>query len=396
MPADPTVAFLDRLNDSSQWKIVRGVPIFKPHSRKVKTPDGKEHTITVTEADLPDIVHNMRRAKRESGVVPRISPGHIKLDPNCPEALQPEPWGWIPEYYVGTFGPSNKPAVLADFYFRPEFYEQAKAYPFRSAEYYPQSKEITGVALLKRDPQLDMGIVQYAGRDGCYLYAADGDADAGDAKAPAAAPTQPPTGQPPPTGKPVLSDDPVWQYMCQQYQQYMATLSPTNGALPGQAPAAPPQQMQRTGEVNQMSKQQEEVLRYLKLQNEQLAKRLDGIESKSREDQHNYAREKSRRVVDHLIYDGYQLPDPAKEVERMAGLSDAARLEREQEIRTCYQRAPTGRDYLPVREDTPPAQFARDPNEFTSAHLEKATQYMKDHPGCDWEDAKTFAMGPAK
>lgn len=33
--------------------------------------------------------------------------------------------------------------------------------------------------------------------------------------------------------------------------------------------------------------------------------------------------------------------------------------------------------------------------EFTTAHLVRATQYMVDHPNCEWDDAKRFAMDPA-
>src|SRR5207302_1457650 len=46
----------------------------------------------------------------------------------------------------------------------------AKNRPFRSAEYYPSTKTIRGIALLVRDPYLDMGIVTYVGETVPYLY----------------------------------------------------------------------------------------------------------------------------------------------------------------------------------------------------------------------------------
>lgn len=367
---DPTMTFLDSLKDTSRWKVVRGVPIFRPHKRKVKIPDGTEQVIEVTEADLPRIVLNMRQTKAESGVVPRITPGHTVKDQKAPETQQPEPWGWMPDYYVGTFGPRRLPAILADFFFRPECYEEAKAYPYRSVEFYPASKEITGVALLKRDPQLDLGIVQYAGRDGGYHYSMD---DGGKGGTPADPPDAA-AGDKDKQAQPVTSDDPVWQYMCKQYAQYMATQQQT-----GTGTGTPPPQ-----EPTQMSKQSEEAVRYMKLQQEQfqntVLKELKELKTARDQDAANYAREKSRRTVDHLIYEGYQLRDPAKEVERMASLTDAQRAEREQEIRENYLRAPVGGDFVPLRPDAIP-EGGRD-KQPSQKEMDQAFQYMREHEDC--------------
>lgn len=149
--------FLDRLRDESRWVIRRGKPIFTPHKRT--GPDGAE--IVVTEADLAEIARNANRLFKKSGVAGRLTPGH--LQPKAAETDQPPIWGYTLNYRVSRFGPERKPCVVYDEYVYPQHAKESALYPYRSAEYYPAAKEIRGVALLKRDPFLDMGMTAYAG-----------------------------------------------------------------------------------------------------------------------------------------------------------------------------------------------------------------------------------------
>jgi hypothetical protein len=163
MPAvaesDPTMDFVRRLSDESQWVIVRNAPIMMPHVRYVPRPDGTDQRIEVTESDLPALAEKIRRLWEDYGVPMRITPGHI--DPKKPEVEQPPIYGFGVRPHLGRFGPKGLPAVLADLCFKPECYDDAKTYPYRSAELYPDTMEIHGIALLRRDPFLNLGMVGY-------------------------------------------------------------------------------------------------------------------------------------------------------------------------------------------------------------------------------------------
>ena len=155
---DATIEFLRRLDDDKNWVIVRNVPIFRPHVRKDK--DGKVK-YKVTDDDMHDISRVAKNREKQSGVVGTITLGHKLVDPQASEQRQPRVVGYLRHYRDGTFGPQKVPCVLVDLYYKPEDWDEARKYPYRSAEYYPLRKEITGVALLIRDPELDLGMVAY-------------------------------------------------------------------------------------------------------------------------------------------------------------------------------------------------------------------------------------------
>jgi hypothetical protein len=160
-PADATADVLDRLKDPSRWIIRRGVPIFTSHIRR--DAEGRER-YRVTEQDLADIGHNCRRREQGRGVVGLLTIGHRPLDRQVPEAdvvKYAKPVGYVVNYRDGTFGPEDTPAVLVDLYYAREHWDEAKQFPFRSAEYWPGRQEITGVALLLRDPELDLGMTHH-------------------------------------------------------------------------------------------------------------------------------------------------------------------------------------------------------------------------------------------
>lgn len=162
--ADPTIDSLELLKDASRWVVKKNVPIFIPHVRK--GTNGQE-LYRITENDLRDIaaVCNSRAAE---GVLGKLQIGHTLKDK--PETEQPPLAGLFQNYQPSRFGPEGKPCLSADFYYLKSQFETSKKYPFRSAEYYPNTKEITAVALLQRDPELDMGMLLFERKGPCYFY----------------------------------------------------------------------------------------------------------------------------------------------------------------------------------------------------------------------------------
>lgn len=163
--SDPTLTSLALLEDPTRFRKVENVPIFRPHVRK--DARGKE-LYKVTEDMIPDIAQRCQALEAESGVVARMGLGHIK--PGEPQTSQPPLVGFVGKARAGTFGPKQKPAVLATLYYRTEDWDEAKKYPFRSAEFYPNRGTITGLALLKTDPELDLGMLIFDAEDRPQMY----------------------------------------------------------------------------------------------------------------------------------------------------------------------------------------------------------------------------------
>jgi hypothetical protein len=207
MPTDPTMVLLDRFADESAWDHVdRGIPILKPHIGKHFNPISKQRDIVVdyTIERLQRMVKTNTDRCLNSASVPLMVLKHDNEDPVIV--------GYWNNFRMGTFGPSQKPAMLADRFFLPGTYEEGKKYPFRSIEFYPAEycevvadvaqpedyDAITAVALLKTPPKLDMGLTVYARlRPVCYGMEGDDDVD------PTTIPgVQPPPGAPPAPGAP--------------------------------------------------------------------------------------------------------------------------------------------------------------------------------------------------
>jgi hypothetical protein len=157
MYPDATRDFLAALNDPRRWIVKPGVPVFKPHQR-VDPNTGK--LIVVDVPKLYRIAANSQRLERLRGVPSRTTIGHT--EPTLPETLQPPVAGFYRNYRVGRFGPSGEIGIIADEWLDPRYGGDRKNYPFRSAEYYDDAEEIRGVALLTRDPYLDLGVVAYS------------------------------------------------------------------------------------------------------------------------------------------------------------------------------------------------------------------------------------------
>lgn len=156
---DPTLEFVDRLGDPSQWVIRRRVPVFRPHNGAYRTKDGRVVRYEVTAADLADIAAFMR-AQEAAGVPARMTVGHVNPTPDYPEDDNPEAVGYWLGATVGTFGPERTPCLLADSYVHRSQADRVRGRVYRSAEYYPVTKQLTGVAVITRDPELSLGTVE--------------------------------------------------------------------------------------------------------------------------------------------------------------------------------------------------------------------------------------------
>src|SRR5262245_61480218 len=114
--ADPTMQFLDSLNDRSRFEIIPGTPIMMSHRRRFIDKDGNDKTIEITPDDLPELIEVADLYKRKFGVVPVITEGHRR--PSLSESEQPDIIGYALNLRMGTFGPRREPCILADQYIR--------------------------------------------------------------------------------------------------------------------------------------------------------------------------------------------------------------------------------------------------------------------------------------
>ena len=169
---DATREFAAKLENPARWVIKQGVPIFKSHER---TDPATGQLIKVDLPKLYRIAANMQRLERQGGVPIRMTLGHT--EPGKPEIQQPPVAGYYKNARVQPFGPNGEPAIVVDEWLDPQYQGARKNYPYRSSEYYDDAEQITGVALLTRDPYLDLGVVAYERGDTlvCYTVGAQPD-----------------------------------------------------------------------------------------------------------------------------------------------------------------------------------------------------------------------------
>lgn len=402
--ADPTLRIFDQLRDESRWEIARGVPIFVAHTA---VKGGR--MVSVGEPELRKVVENYQRLMK-SRVVPRMIDGHTV--PGAPQKQQPDTAGYALNYRLGTF--EGLPAVFADLYYRKDRWSQFKEYPFRSVEYYRDRNggECPAIALLKTDPELDMGMTVH-GRQGVsytvgerpFHYQAEGPpmtppGGPPAAPPPAAAPPMPaappPPPAPPPPGDPTQTmpdaadlnpeeakmADRFWRYFRAKYQ---ADCGPSAGpAMPptpmpsAPAPAGGPAPMGRAMTPDQYARENAS----LKEENERLKR-----------DNRMAAYERDLRHMQTADGGGYIL-------DLAAELADAADMTPEQfekhkgRIARNYSRDPAALPAVPVLGGTPPSG-PLGPDQITERHSDLALQYMRQH-GCEWETAIEKTRGSAR
>lgn len=181
--------FLRELDDPSKYRKRTGVPIGRAFRRQLRNGAWAE----VKEDELPTVAEKTLAAELDSGSLPRITLGHI--DSGVDEKDQVHLVGFIRNPRPGTFGPKSVPCVLGDTYTMVEFEqsELSRQYPYRSMEYRVDKGRITGLALLKRDPFSDLGVVLFHDDGGeAILVSLEEDGMGDNQPAPAPAPAAPP------------------------------------------------------------------------------------------------------------------------------------------------------------------------------------------------------------
>jgi hypothetical protein len=405
---DPTTAFLESFSDPSRWdRVVRAVPIFKPHETTGTGPDGKPKTIKVDKARLGRIADKIKALYEKHGVAIKFLIGHTKPRDKDGKPVRQEDQPRVVAYginpRVGPWGPQGEPGILTDvFVCKGELAAlQEGGYPGRSAEFYDESDEITAVSLLKTDPRLDLGMVDWRQAGECTYYARQagrvlvysefspmfddddkGKPDgAGDGKKadPAASPD---------------SKDPDQEFMekCDRYmaarypqlaQMYGgAAMGPTNGAPPmggppmGGPPPGPPPAPAAPGlpppEAQRMQRDSE-AIRYQRIEAELTQLR--------------YERDAAvcERSLQQLEAEGYEL-DRAREVKTMVPMQPADREAHLTWLRQYMRQAPVqqyGSMNGLIRTADQPKQ-----DQAAAAKHERVLARVRANPGLQYEEAE--------
>lgn len=379
--ADPTLDTLRSLNDASRWVVVPNVPIFCPHERKGK--DGKP--IKVDAARLERIASRMLANERGGAVPARIIPGHTT--PGAPQKDQPDWWGLATGARVGTFGPENRPAILATFYYRRDCWDEARKYPFRSAEFYPGRDEITAISLLKTDPELDLGMLAYERDDGAYFYGVPGAMEgAMDDSAPPEDYDKDPVCQ-----KMLRYMKKCYPHLDKLHEQYaLSALGPTNARLPAMADAinkpTEPLQMSRDEQISMYERQLAEVQTVntdLKRYNSELAAQITELAKETRVVRYE-------RELEQLVQQGYPIKVAAE-------LPECRDLTPEQFARhkaVLVRVGEAGRKPVgapPIRLGELPDPAPKGVNAPPPRH-EEIMQYMRARPGTSYEMAEAHVL----
>lgn len=397
--SDPTLTLLDKLEDSSLWDVLPNVPIFVPHERTGK--DGSP--INVTKSRLKKICENFERNRKSRRIIPRITIGHVKQHPDTPEQNQPDIVGFADNWRIGEL--EDTPCILADFYFDKAFHDDiyrrdnVLKFPYRSAEFYPASDEITGVALLKRDPQLDMGITYERHREGGSYFYAMGD-DMPMAPPGPSAGFIPGAAPPGPTAGPGGGDE-LYAKFKEMMDRYMAENpemaklcgkgKPESADLPkGPGPTEPPASKKpEDAEPMQRSVVAEEYLR--------MKAEVAKIQAERKAEKEAYNRSQADLIMAEFQRERVIIDNPKAMRKELASMDDAGRQRRKTEVLVNYQRDITGGTFLnPVDltdDDSAGSDYApRKEQEFGERDLAVAEEYMRKKPGCDWEEAHEYAL----
>ncbi len=368
---DPTIAFLAKLNDPRKWAVRRNVPIFVPHKRG---------EIEVTERDLPVIAAEMERAKRERGVVGRVTDRHtIEPTPDGkgqrPVYPPPVVYGYQVNPRVGTFGPQNTPCILVDWHLYPEHAAKCDRMPYRSVEYQHNRRLIRGTAVMVNDPYLDMGMVAFesdGGKVTLYSYAGDAMNENGNANA------EQKQGE--------EQFTPEETKMFEKCRAYMRTKYALGEEWPGMkkeeaAPEAPKPGEEKKEDVAAM--QTNATIAAYQAQLASLNATVQGLQLER-------DLERCTMLVTTGLA-GYSLSDAErnKEIGKLQKLAAAERAERIEELKRIYaeREVPQGKFAAYQGASEPGARQVTEGVHAAPWYHEPAMQYMRDEPGMTYEAA---------
>lgn len=389
---DATLQTLKRFADPSQWDVVRDVPIFAVHKVIKRGADGQPEKIEVTEGDLKAIEQMARHQESVNGVCPRITLGHMKLPKDTPEPTQPAPIGFSRNLRVGRWGPKQKLGILCDQWFEKGKKPQPGDYPYRSVEYYPDTHEITGVALLRRDPELDLGIVTYERGTPCFCYSREDDmAEMND-------PTKgndgvEPTGQPDAT-----APDPEFQEHFMRCVRHNFPHLPSMHAAHqkqyaagpgGPAPAIPSATNGSIPEAGAALKgEEEEAETYLRRNFPRVYARQQQERADASRKLLHYTRLQNEVELRQLVSDGYPI-DLHAELQECADKDPKQFARYKQMLVRHYEDRRGPAQYSGI--ELPVSENGRMPAKLDDAGYDRAMQYMRDK-NCSWTEAEKWAL----
>jgi hypothetical protein len=404
-----TFALMRDLENPAKYLKVSGVPIFTSFvGKRVDPLTKKEQFINIGEEHVKRVIEKQNSFEKSGTSLARITPGHIIPDPQWPETRQPPPWGWSMNWNYGKL--DGKPTIFGDLYFAkfpvpdhatidnpagPRMLIPAneyKTFPFRSPEYFMGKEEIGGIALLRRDPQLDLSVLACWHPLGDVFYFAAGGPMTDTPPSPSS-PSTPssPSVKPPhdPTEPPQAtapSQEESEKFMaCMQHcypgmhamHEHMskggkvmdfmmdasmrpagaegnvpATASaPANASMPSN-PSTPSTATHMATTEEALKAAREEGARMkgeeLSVQFKRYEERLAASEAKTLAAEKAARRKRYEQIVTQLDAEGFMIPDRVKEVERFAEQEEKIQDERAAEIRTCFSRDITRLPYVPV------------------------------------------------
>lgn len=182
---DQAVRAMKKFNDRARWKVYPNVAIFDAHDEFDERKTIKDD---VTGEDKPnpeygkvkrrfdakklnEIAANCNRRFKRTGDACPITLGHTRQGE--PEANQPDITGYALNFRVGRYGPEQKIAILSDFYVIPELESEFLKHPRRSVELFPNDDVFDPIAVLKRTPERDLGLITaYQRRTNAKRYVA--------------------------------------------------------------------------------------------------------------------------------------------------------------------------------------------------------------------------------
>jgi hypothetical protein len=356
MATDPTAKIQRLFDDKSAWDEICDVPIFVAH--EVTHKDGSK--VTVDEGRLEKIRDNINLRWEEHGVPIVFTEGHRVPTFPYPEKDQPDILAYGKDAYIADR--MGEPALWVKQYVPKGMLPTVRKYPFRSSEFRTEADEITGVALLKRDPKLDMGVVLYqqstssiysyqdqaAGKICLYLENAMPDLMTPDKKDDLD--TNPVA--PAPGGDSLNPDDE------KKFEMYMSKKYPKFGEMYASMCG---DKVDQGGDDPTMNYQRDQVPPALAKQLADLKDRADKADAAAK-------RIKAQQVISKLrTVDGLYMDDPKGEEDMLYSLPEEAWGPHVKRIKINYQRDPAAGPMLPVGEGTRDANGDPEPKDAAEA-----------------------------
>lgn len=346
------MSLIRSLDDPTRFVRKDRVAVFMPHVRTIteqRLSNGAvipAQEIVVDEAVLQEIADNINSAYQVDGELVRLTIGHRKQAADVNERLQPLEVGYARNYRAEMVNRPGGPQLrlIQTEYWRVEFEEECKLKSGRSPEYDHRNKRFRAVALLTRDPFLDLGTASYAAAEPYALYEAD----------PMPEPVKTDEKKPDDVWGP--EDEIAYKAFAKYMRKYQAEAGPTNTNLP-QADKKP------------TDKPAEPIPEYQALNERLLTSEIN-------------------RQLDTLFYMDHVRFDRETEVRSMKRMNDADRAQHLNYMRQTYQRLPAGQTVIPVA-GVGASQLPVDTKApLTEDELDKAMHYQSQE-GCDWPTAMT-------